>query len=557
MFTSAYETRQKNLKASAVHQDSIYGSLFGGAIGDALGYPVKSASESEIFSIYGRNGITGYQLSNGIAKISSNTQLALFTANGLLSAVTAAGRYEYKHRPVARYVARSCREWLITQRPGMTAELMDVEREEAERKMEREAKSWSRPKPAIQSWLLDVPEMYARRDPEESVLLTLQNKDHMKYSYIEHKINDSRGCAGIVRVAPMALCFHAGDTPYNAIEKLDMEGAELAAITNGHSLGYMPAAVLVHIIRRIITSEGSMSLEDIILDAEHTISELFKEDPCLPELLHVMDLAMGLSKNDQSDLDNIHKIGEGWTAEEVLGIAIYCNLRYPGNFSKAVTVSVNHSGNSSAAGAVTGNIAGVLTGYESIESKWKDQLELSEILLQIAHDLCYAVQMNPYRYPFNCEWALRYIYVCDCQHSMHPGYTIFNNSNENHGFLSNSYECTFAENGVEFHSVKEYLAYRKEKECGKNFCGLWEKKRFGAVSNGLQLKFDQNPELKKSLLETGQTEIIYASPEELTFGAGLSETDLREIDFCMWPGQNDLGKKLMALRSKYRTAEED
>lgn len=31
-----------------------------------------------------------------------------------------------------------------------------------------------------------------------------------------------------------------------------MEGAQLAAITHGHSLGYMPAAVLVHILHRII-----------------------------------------------------------------------------------------------------------------------------------------------------------------------------------------------------------------------------------------------------------------------------------------------------------------
>ena len=39
---------------------------------------------------------------------------------------------------------------------------------------------------------------------------------------------------------------------------------------------------------------------------------------------------MELSENAESDLDNIRRIGEGWVAEETLGIAIYCALRHHG-----------------------------------------------------------------------------------------------------------------------------------------------------------------------------------------------------------------------------------
>lgn len=48
-----------------------------------------------------------------------------------------------------------------------------------------------------------------------------------------------------------------GVSRYSAvpIEALDREGAELAAITHGHSLGYMPAAVLTHILHRIVYPE--------------------------------------------------------------------------------------------------------------------------------------------------------------------------------------------------------------------------------------------------------------------------------------------------------------
>ena len=49
-----------------------------------------------------------------------------------------------------------------------------------------------------------------------------------------------------MRVAPIAVNYRIN------MEQLDMEGAQLAAITHGHSLGYMPAAVLVHVINRIV-----------------------------------------------------------------------------------------------------------------------------------------------------------------------------------------------------------------------------------------------------------------------------------------------------------------
>ena len=74
-----YEERSKYL-------DKVRGCMFGGAIGDALGYTVEFSSEQEIFSKYGAAGITEYELDHhtGKALISDDTQMSLFTANGLL-----------------------------------------------------------------------------------------------------------------------------------------------------------------------------------------------------------------------------------------------------------------------------------------------------------------------------------------------------------------------------------------------------------------------------------------------------------------------------------------
>lgn len=70
-------------------RDKIRGCLFGGAVGDALGYPVEFLKEKEIFREYGRNGIQSYKLNQELkALISDDTQMTLFTANGLLAAQT-------------------------------------------------------------------------------------------------------------------------------------------------------------------------------------------------------------------------------------------------------------------------------------------------------------------------------------------------------------------------------------------------------------------------------------------------------------------------------------
>ena len=68
--------------------DRFRGSLIGGAAGDALGYEVEFWSEEKTFSRYGKPGITEYELHNGKALISDDTQMTLFTATGLLIGTT-------------------------------------------------------------------------------------------------------------------------------------------------------------------------------------------------------------------------------------------------------------------------------------------------------------------------------------------------------------------------------------------------------------------------------------------------------------------------------------
>ena len=254
---------------------------------------------------------------------------------------------------------------------------------------------------------MDIPALYRCRAPGSTCLsaLTQQQGQPPLESYISHPQNHSKGCGGVMRVAPL------GVSRYTAvpIEALDREGAELAAITHGHSLGYMPAAVLTHILHRIVYPERTQTLLQIVCEARDTVRALFAGDKHLDELTARIDLAIRLADNDEPDLANIHRLGEGWVAEETLAVAIYCALRHADDFSAGIIAAVNHCGDSDSTGAVTGNILGALLGYDAIDKAWTRDLELRDVILELADDLDRRPERLQDCRNIDRDWAQKYV----------------------------------------------------------------------------------------------------------------------------------------------------
>lgn len=95
--------------------DSIIGCVVGGAVGDALGYPVEFMSRKQILDEY--NGdITEFDIdkSTGKALISDDTQMTLFTAAGILNWETME-LLERKGLLPRDNVANAYHDWLCTQ----------------------------------------------------------------------------------------------------------------------------------------------------------------------------------------------------------------------------------------------------------------------------------------------------------------------------------------------------------------------------------------------------------------------------------------------------------
>ena len=157
-------------------------------------------------------------------------------------------------------------------------------------------------------------------------------------------------------------------------------------LTHGHELGYIPAAALVHVIRKVV-EEPACSLLSAVTDSIAAVQNLFPHAQNLSDFVHLMQLAVKLSQSGIDDRDAVHQLGEGWVAEETLAIAVYCALKYEQDFDKAVIAAVNHNGDSDSTGAVCGNLLGAYLGYEAIPQKYLEHLELHDLIRKLADSL--------------------------------------------------------------------------------------------------------------------------------------------------------------------------
>lgn len=355
------------------------GCLIGGAAGDALGYPVDFMKYSEIKKRFGSDGITEYVLDKGLARISDDTQMTLFTATGILHGETRGCIRGIMGDPWS-YVWLSYKDWYRTQTEKYPLDGYHY------------------------SWLDDVPGLYCRRAPGNTCLSVLSVG---REGSVDNPINDSKGCGGVMRVAPIGLYF--GEKKHYSIEMADQIGAEAAALTHGHPLGYITAEGLVHIIA--LLSHNDISIEEAVSDMKNVIYNKYAQTQheAVDIFLELIDKAIELAtdKHIPSD-EGIISLGEGWVAEEALAISIFCSIRYSSDFEKAIITAVNHDGDSDSTGAITGNILGSHLGLSAIPERFIKHLEFKGLIIEIADDLFHDCRIGDYIDEKDPEWEDKY-----------------------------------------------------------------------------------------------------------------------------------------------------
>ena len=332
-------------------KERFKGCLLGGAIGDALGYPVEFMSLNQIKHTYGQRGLTDLIIDkeSKTAHISDDTQMTLFTADGLVWAYR-----RCSERGIGSYAGsgtyQSYLRWLYTQ-TGKIKEDYWLQKTPYEQENKEE------------TFILDIKELHSRRAPGNTCLSALESG---VMGTLENPINHSKGCGGVMRVAPVGLFL-------NKNPKVSFQtGAELAAITHGHPTGYLAAGTFAMIISEIL---NDMSIEASINAAVEILKGYARHE----ETLAAIQKAIELSATDISHEKAIREIGEGWIAEEALAIALYCALKEP-DFEKALVMSINHDGDSDSTGSICGNILGAQLGMKGIPKKWIETVELSSFV---------------------------------------------------------------------------------------------------------------------------------------------------------------------------------
>lgn len=343
-------------------KSKIRGSLLGGAIGDALGYQIefkRTVKEKEVTRFKGK----------GI--ISDDTQMTLFTANALLWRETR-GCLRGIAMPEVEAIYLGYKDWLDTQN---------------NKKGENSI-----------CWIKEIPELNVPRAPGNTCISALASGIK---GTIEKPINNSKGCGSVMRVAPIGLYIEDEN-------KAGTIAAESSALTHGHPLGIMPSYVLASMISLIVYKDL-----DILSALKQSIFNLQKKYNIFNRkntkyFINLIEHAVKLSSSNLSDQEAIEELGEGWVAEEALAIAIYSCLKYQNNFEDAVVCSINHGGDSDSTGAITGNIIGAYLGVESIPNYYSENVELKDIILEIADDLATEVPVSEYENYTDEYWISKY-----------------------------------------------------------------------------------------------------------------------------------------------------
>src|SRR5262245_45518314 len=328
------------------------GCLLGGAVGDALGAPVEFQSMRLIRDKYGSAGITDNAAAYGRrGAITDDTQMTLFTAEGLLRAI-ARRRHKGVCHP-ASVIHHAYIRWLHTQGGRSRSHFSQDE---------------------MDGWLIGVESLHSRRAPGNTCLSALRGEE---MGEMQRPLNNSKGCGGVMRVAPVGLVVEDEERAFSL-------GCEAAAITHGHPSGYYSAGCFAAIIYHLTSGRSLPEAIELALRILER-AETDEHEECAKAVRQAVEL---WRDGDLKPLPEvIERRGGGWVGEEALAISLYCALVSQDDFIRGVLLAVNHSGDSDSTGAITGNLLGMMLGIDAIPEKWLAELELRAEIEAVAIDL--------------------------------------------------------------------------------------------------------------------------------------------------------------------------
>lgn len=327
--------------------DRSLGCIIGGAVGDALGYEVEFLSLAQIRARYAGGRIERY--SAVPAHFSDDTQMTLFTAEGMVNA---------QERDYIPHIRKAYLDWFATQTETM-------------HRIDGSA-------------LADNAGLWQRRAPGNTCMTAM--------SCISRGVevqNYSKGCGGVMRVAPIGL-YAAAHPDRLSVTDAGIVAALAAEITHLHKASSLASAMMAMLVAEFATADmrNIADIVDVILSCLHSTlrtipcdNEISSGFKCL--ILDALKLSMAVTPDEEA----IRHLGEGWVGDEALAIALYCVARHFDDFEKCIVAAANHDGDSDSTAAIAGNILGALRGISAIPRHYIDGLEMTDVLTSVARKL--------------------------------------------------------------------------------------------------------------------------------------------------------------------------
>jgi ADP-ribosylglycohydrolase/protein-tyrosine phosphatase len=327
-------------------QEGALACILGGAIGDAFGYEVEFSNISAIRKRFGAKGIQAPETHHGKLIVSDDTQMTLFTVEGLLKSLARGDSWKETCTPSIR---AAYLDWYGTQR-GHVPPI----------------------KPSESGWLAPQPVMRVPRAPGNTCLSALGAGG---LGTLTKAINDSKGCGGVMRVAPIGLVGAKATT-----EEVFRLAAEAAALTHSHPSGYLSAGMMASIIH--LVAQGST-----LIAAVNESCGILSGYSGHEETLRSAKLALNLaSEHAGNHVAMIEQIGGGWVGEEALAIGLYAVLS-ASSFVEVIAIATNHSGDSDSTASIAGQIWGAMKGLDGMPHDWIVGLDVLHPLLRMVREL--------------------------------------------------------------------------------------------------------------------------------------------------------------------------
>jgi ADP-ribosyl-[dinitrogen reductase] hydrolase len=331
-----YVRHCKAISTDTNFTDRVLGCLMGGAVGDAFGYEVEFKSLKLIIDSFGENGITEPVFHGDKLIVSDDTQMTMFTLEGLLRANTDDAD------DVNEQIRRAYVDWLSTQ-------------------TEMDSK-W-----IPTGDLYDEDVLKNCRAPGNTCVSALRNGG---WGTIDKRINNSKGCGGVMRTAPLGLVRQW--TPEQAFDA----AAKAAAITHGHPSGFWSAGAMAAMVRML--AEGQ-ELEAATLQ----VIELLRIRPEHEETSDALEAALLAFRSCTGiHTDQIKQLGEGWVGEEALAIGVYAAL-VGRSFPEVLAIASNHDGDSDSTASIAGQLYGAWRGLADLPHAWMRRLDVTNLIAML------------------------------------------------------------------------------------------------------------------------------------------------------------------------------